>query len=107
MPYTYFSFVVSFVSLSVLGGLFTFKLLEAFLQFIFLPLLDMSILPGESFNNLNLFFDENKKIINYTEKRNPNIRYTLQCGSFLKELFIWIIMMSFLYFLLDKTNYKK
>jgi hypothetical protein len=104
MPHTYFSFVVSFVSLSVVGGIFTYRLLEAFLQFIFLPTLDMSILPGDIFNNLNLNFDNNKKIVRYSDKSTGNIKYTIQFGAFLKELFIWVIMMGLLYFLLDKTK---
>lgn len=99
----FYSFVLSYVSLSVIAGLFTYRLLNSFLEDIILPLLDISILPQTKFHKLSKTYNHEKKEID-----NPHLKdnyiYMIKPGLFLKELIIWCFMMLLLYFLYRVTN---
>lgn len=101
--HTFCSFIVSYVSLSVIAGLFTYRLLNSFLDNILLPLLDLTLLPETKFNKLTKAYDYKK---NKIEKIIDNEKYVyiIQPGLFIKELIIWCSMMLFLYYIYKITN---
>ena len=102
MRISYFSFIISFISLSVVAGLFTYRLINSFLEDVLLPCLDITILPNDFFLNMNILLDRNKKIIKLTNVDNSNIKYSLNLGLFLKEFILWIIIITILYLLVPK-----
>ncbi len=99
------SFITSYVSLSVIAGLFTYRLLNSFLDDIVLPLLDISILPETKFHKLTKTFNYNKKEIDNGIK-NENYLYIVKPGIFIKELIIWCFMMLLLYFIYSISKKK-
>ena len=105
MKISYFSFIFSFVSLTVIGGIFTYRLINSFLENILLPCLDITILPDDFFSNMNVLLDENKKIVKLTNVNKTNIKYSLKIGLFLKEVILWFVVISMLYLLVPKNNY--
>ena len=94
----FMSFIVSYVSLSVIAGLFTYRLLNSLLDNIILPLLDISILPDKKFHKLTKTYNYKKENINNIFKKEEYI-YIFKPGIFLKELVIWCFIMLFLYFI--------
>ncbi len=54
-------FLISYVSLSVIAGLFTFRLINSLLDNIILPSLDISVLPDQKFHKLTKVYNHNKK----------------------------------------------
>lgn len=92
------SFIVSYVSLSVIAGLFSYRLLNSFLDNIILPTLDLTILPETKFHKLSKAFNHKKTEIN-TDIQKENYVYVIKPGLFLKELVIWCFMMLLLYFI--------
>jgi large-conductance mechanosensitive channel len=100
------SFIVSYVSLSVIAGLFSYRLLNSLLDNIILPLLDITILPETKFHKLSKAFDHKKKQINGNIEKE-NYIYIIKPGLFLKELVIWCFMMLLLYFIYIITKNKK
>ena len=91
------SFIISYVSLSVIAGLFTFRLLNSLLDNIILPVLDITLLPENKFNKLTKTYNHQKKEID-NNIQNEQYMYVIQPGRFLKELVIWCFMMLLLYF---------
>ena len=92
------SFIISYVSLSVIAGLFTFRVLNSLLDNIILPILDITVLPETKFHKLTKTYNHQKKEINNNIEKNKYI-YVIQPGAFLKELVIWCFMMLLLYFI--------
>ena len=66
-------FIISYVSLSVIAGLFTFRLLNSFLDNIILPLLDISILPDKKFHKLTKIYDHKKTEVKEVIKKEDII----------------------------------
>jgi large-conductance mechanosensitive channel len=100
------SFIISYVSLSVIAGLFTYRLLNSFLDNIILPILDISILPETKFHKLTKTFNHKKQEIN-NNIENEKYIYVIRPGAFLKELVIWCFMMLLLYFIYSINNKNK
>lgn len=94
----FFSFITSYVSLSVIAGLFTYRLLNSLMDNIILPLIDISILPDIKFHKLTKTFNHEKKEIVKNINKNEYI-YIFKPGIFIKELVIWCFMMMILYFI--------
>lgn len=92
------TFIVSYVSLSVIAGLFTYRLLNSFLDNIILPILDLTILPETKFHKLTKAFNNKKIEINNVFK-NEEYVYVIRPGLFIKELIIWCFIMLLLYFI--------
>lgn len=98
------SFIVSYVSLSVIAGLFTFRVLNSLLDNIILPIIDLSILPETKFHKLTKIYNHRKiKIENNDFSKNDYV-YVIKQGIFLKELIIWCFMMLVLYFVYKLNN---
>lgn len=99
------SFIISYISLSVIAGLFTYRLINSFLDNILFPLLDISILPDKKFHKLTKTYNNLKQEIN-SNISNENFVYVIKPGIFLKELIIWCFIMLILYILfrISKKN---
>lgn len=97
------SFIISYVSLSVIAGLFTFRVLNSLLDNIILPILDITILPETKFHKLTKTFNHKKKEINNNIEKDKYI-YIVRLGLFIKELIIWCFMMLLLYFIYRITK---
>ena len=98
------SFILSYVSLSVIAGLFTFRLLNSFLDNIMLPILDLTILPDIKFHKLTKSYNNRKTEIK-SNINNSEYVYVIRPGMFLKELIIWCFMMLLLYYLYRLTRF--
>ena len=97
------SFIISYVSLSVIAGLFTFRVLNSLLDNIILPILDITVLPETKFHKLTKTYDHQKKEVNNNIQKNQYV-YVIRPGIFLKELVIWCFMMLLLYFIYRISN---
>ena len=100
---TFTNFILSYVSLSVIAGLFTFRLLNSFLDNILLPILDLTLLPETKFNKLTKAYDYKKNKIEKIIEDEKYI-YIIQPGLFIKELIIWCSIMLFLFYIYKITN---
>lgn len=99
------SFIISYVSLSVIAGLFTYRLLNSLLDNIIFPILDMTLLPETKFHKLTKKFNHQKKEI-YNNIQKEQYIYEIRPGLFLKELVIWCFIMLLLYFIYRLTKNK-
>ena len=97
------SFIISYVSLSVIAGLFTFRLLNSLLDNIILPILDLTVLPDKKFHKLTKTYNHKKNEISNNIQKDKYI-YVIQPGVFLKELVIWCFMILLLYFIYRITK---
>jgi len=97
------SFIISYVSLSVIAGLFTFRVLNSLLDNIILPILDITVLPEAKFHKLTKTYNHQKKEIKNNIQKEQYV-YVVRPGIFLKELVIWCFMMLLLYFLYRITK---
>ena len=93
---TFSSFILSYISLSVVAGLFTYRLVNSLLDNIILPLLDISVLPDKKFNKLTKVYNYRKKEIKKPIK-NKDYMYVIRPGIFFKDLIIWCFIMILLY----------
>uniref|UniRef100_A0A6C0LCW4 Uncharacterized protein n=1 Tax=viral metagenome TaxID=1070528 RepID=A0A6C0LCW4_9ZZZZ len=99
------SFIISYVSLSVIAGLFTFRVLNSLLDNIILPIIDITVLPETKFHKLTKIYNHQKKEINNNvEKDKDKYVYIVRPGMFFKELVIWCFMMLLLYFIYRITK---
>jgi hypothetical protein len=93
----YISFITSFVSLSVIGGIFSYRLINSFLAFVLFPCLN-TLLPDDSFDRMNLNLNKNLINIKSSEKSGEKSKFpSISIGYFIKELIIWVTVMSILY----------
>jgi large-conductance mechanosensitive channel len=97
------SFIISYISLSVIAGLFTYRVLNSFLDNIILPLLDISILPDKKFHKLTKVYNHDKTQVKEVIKKE-DIKYIIRPGIFLKELVIWCFIMMLLYIIYKLTK---
>tara|TARA_Y100000816_G_C25959569_1_gene500715 strand:- start:89 stop:439 length:351 start_codon:yes stop_codon:yes gene_type:complete len=105
-PFTFIQFIISYVSLSVIAGLFTYRLLNSLMDNIILPLLDITILPDTKFHKLTCVYNHKKKNIENNFNKNEYV-FIFRPGLFLKELVIWCFMMIVLYLIYRVTQNKK
>jgi len=103
---TFISFVLSYVTLSVIAGLFTYRLLNSFLYNILLPIIDLTLLPDRKFHKLSKMYNYKKEKIEILHDKN-DYKYIIKPGIFLKELIIWSIAMIILYIIYSFTNKQK
>jgi len=106
---TFTSFLLSYVSLSVIAGLFTFRLLNSFLDNILSPLLDLTCVPNYKFDKLSKIYNVNREVVKdnkYKVSKNDYVNI-FKPGIFLKELIIWCIIMIILYLIAKNVNKNK
>ena len=92
-------FIISYVSLSVIAGLFTYRVLNSFFDNILFPIVDLTILPDKKFLQLSLIYDSNRNELENPSFNNSDYHVSIRFGLFIKELIIWMIIMTLLYML--------
>lgn len=98
----FLSFLTSFVSISVIASLFSYKILNSFLDNIFFPILDLFILPDKQFHKLTKVYDNDlneDKTIN-----NNELKYAIRPGIFLKDFITWSFIIIILYIVYRISN---
>ena len=105
---SFFQFIGSYISLSVISSLFTYRLINSLLDNIIYPLFDISFLPDKRFSKLSNLFDTNKNPLDYKKLKikDSQYKYVIRPGLFLKELIIWTVIMLIM-FLIYKFLIKK
>jgi len=102
---SFISFVTSYVSLSTIAGLISFRLLNSLLDNIVFPVIDLTLLPSQRFNKIARFYNYKKEEIKIKNKNNKNeFNNVINIGGFIKELIIWTITMVVLYFIYTITK---
>jgi hypothetical protein len=97
-------YVISMLSISIIANIFTFRFINAFLEYILLPVFNILIDPGEHISKINFTFNTGKnknEQMGLNSNPNANIEspsYDIACGAFFKEFLIWITFMVLLYF---------
>jgi len=99
----FITFIVSYISLSVIAGLFSYRLLNSFMDNILLPLLDFTLLPDSKFHKFTKVYNNNKENIKNNFNKSEYV-YVFKPGLFIKEIVIWCFIMIFLYFIYMKTQ---
>ena len=102
---TFPEFVISYVSLSVIAGLFTFRVINSLLDNIIFPIIELTILPDAHFVPLSVIYDTDKKEVNTSQDENNDYQVAIRFGLFLKEFIIWFLIMVLL-FMLYKISLK-
>ena len=97
------SFITSFVSLSVIASIFSYKLLNSFLDNIFFPIIDLFILPDKNFHKLSRYYN-NDLIKESSNNNNNKTIYAIRPGIFLKDFITWSFMIIILYLFYRLNN---
>jgi large-conductance mechanosensitive channel len=97
---TIFNFILSekFITLTVLGSIFTFSFISSLKNDVIDPLLHI-ILPEELFEFMNIVLREGEK---------PPIiprQVEIRMGNFFKEFITWMFLMSILFILANYTKF--
>ena len=108
----FLTFVTSFISLSIIASIFSYRLLNSFFDNIFFPILDLFILPDKKFHKLTKIYDINLTIEDKIESRSSlsgneslgTIQYAIRTGIFLKDFITWSFMIIILYIIYRFTN---
>lgn len=93
------NFVDTYFNISVIAGLFTYRLLSSFITTIFTPFIDM-ILPLYVTENMNISLnsDYQRVYVNrISTTTSKQIEYIFAFGDLLREFIIWITVMSVLF----------
>jgi len=98
-------FLTSYIGLSVIAGLFTFRLINSIVDDIFFPFLDISFLPEHKFSRINKTYDKSKNDIS-SDFHIKDYVHQIRWGNFLRELLVWIVMMILIYFVYVISNAK-
>lgn len=97
---TIFNFILSerFITLTVLGSIFTFAFVSSLKNDIIDPLLHV-ILPEEFFGFMDITLREGEKL------PRPPRQIDVKMGNFFREFVTWIILMSGLFILAKYTRF--
>tara|TARA_B100000886_G_scaffold310301_1_gene244990 strand:- start:924 stop:1256 length:333 start_codon:yes stop_codon:yes gene_type:complete len=90
-------FILSYVSLSVIAGLFTYRVINSLLDNIIFPIIDLTILPDHKFLKYSVFFNSQKIKVDIPNISNTETNYFIRYGIFLKDFIIWSIIMIILF----------
>ena len=95
----FLDFLSNNVSISVIAGIFTFRLISSILENIINPLMNI-ILNENTFYSYNLTIDQDDKVVLTDPVYNlSHAKYYFGFGVVLRELIIWIIAMFILYYI--------
>jgi len=100
----FLSFITSFVSISVIASLFSYKVLNSFLDNIFFPILDLFILPDKKFHKLTTVYDNKLNKDTTNNINNNNFKYAIRPGIFLKDFITWSFIIIILYIIYRVSN---
>ena len=101
----FIQFLKEYISIAVIAGIFTFRLLSAIIDNLVNPLINM-VFNEHTFYAYNISLDENNEII-LTDPVNSksHVKHYIGFGTILRELIIWIVAM-FTLFLITSINRK-
>lgn len=95
----FYEFLLSNISITVIAGIFSYRLINSFFDYIIFPLLDITILPDKEFAKFSKSFSQDKHeedikdILDYYNNNKCVFRF----GLFIKELIMWLIVMIILF----------
>jgi len=99
-------FINDQISLSVITGIFTYKMLSSFVDNILYSFINYKILPDDYFWKYNCIYDSNKKKINNDTLYNKkDIKHPILYGTFIKDFIIWLTI-TLIFYLIHNKNKK-
>lgn len=101
----FIQFLTEYVSIAVIAGIFTFRLLSVIIENLINPLINM-IFHEQIFYAYNVALDEDNQVL-LTDPENSKgyVKHYLGFGIILREFIIWIVAM-FTLFLITAINRK-
>jgi large-conductance mechanosensitive channel len=97
MADNFLTFLQTYVGISVIAGIFTFKLISSFMENIINPILDYFI-KQDKFKHFNIIINDDGTQIKATPATsNTELIYRLNFGQLLRDIIIWLISMIILY----------
>lgn len=101
----FLQFLKEYISITVIAGIFTFRLLSTIIDNLINPLINM-IFHEQIFDNYNLSLDEsNQRILTDPVDSKGYVKHYIGFGKILRELIIWTVAMFILF--LIASIYKK
>ena len=95
----FFQFLSTNIGISVIAGIFTFRLISSILENLINPLINI-IIHEHTFYSYNMTIDQNDKVVLTDPVNNlSNTKYYFGFGVVIRELMIWIIAMFILYYI--------
>lgn len=100
----FIQFLIEYVSISVIAGIFTYRLLSAIIDNLINPLINM-IFNEQTFYAYNVSLDENNEII-LTDPVNSKgyVKHYIGFGTILREFIIWLVAMFTLFLIISITK---
>ena len=91
-------FISHYVTISVLVGLFTYRMINSFLENVFYRIIDFKILPDSFFWNLNTVYNcDGKKI--HVELDKNKVEHPIMHGRFIKDFITWLGLIIIFYYI--------
>tara|TARA_Y100000996_G_scaffold379416_1_gene332693 strand:+ start:1715 stop:2050 length:336 start_codon:yes stop_codon:yes gene_type:complete len=81
------------ITLTAIGSVFTFTFINKIKEYILFPTFNY-IVPKKAFESFNIVLEEN-------EKKDT----TLEIGKIIRELILWAIIITFIYFIAKKSKW--
>lgn len=97
MAENFLIFLQTYVGISVIAGIFTFKLMSSFMENIINPILDYFI-KQDKFKRFNVMINDDGTQIKATPvTSNMELIYRINFGQMIRDIIIWLISMIILY----------
>jgi hypothetical protein len=103
--------ISSSISLTLITSIFTYRLINALLEYVIFPLINILIDPDENICKLNFTFTTGKNNQKKKINSNPDIptetpSYNILIGAFIKEVIIWLLYISILFIFFNNKLHK-
>lgn len=97
-------FIKSHLTIAVIAGIFTYKLISSYLEYLIYPIIDI-LLNKNSFEKISLYLDKdlNQKLITPVDLTGT-IKIKISFGYVIRETIIWLIAMLILFGIVYLTN---
>lgn len=93
----FLEFLIRYISIGVIAGMFTFRLLSSIIDNLVNPLINM-ILNEHTFHAYNVSFgEENQIILTDPASSKGHVKHYIGFGTILRESIIWTIAMFVLF----------
>jgi len=100
----FIKFLQDYISIAVIAGMFTFRLLTTIIDNLINPLINM-VLNEQTFYAYNLSLnDENEVILTDPTDDKGYVKHYIGFGVILREFIIWMIAMIILFLLASLTK---
>jgi len=100
----FLQFLLNDISLPVIMGMFTYRLLSSFINDIIMPII-MTFFPSDVFHNYDIVLGEDNEIIlsEPVDLKN-SVKNHIGTGIFLREFVVWISVMIIFYMIFYITQ---